>query len=243
MSRSLRFLYGSVFSVLVYCYTKPVFRHVYRLLQRLLENSKYSEWDYLQMDQTQFEDDNAGIADEAQDIAPRFHESHDEEEEEDNEDEDGAGDNEMRSTWGEGWTARKWSARMLDHLSFVYRDHLLPYILPEIESRLQHQDWEVRESAVLVLGAVSRGCLDGLNQYLPKILEILVGMCNDKKVSYEEIFGWYTHWPLFAFYLHDIRITATPSFCFLSSRFFGVSVYGVLGGSQFGSDQKTRSCA
>lgn len=134
------------------------------------------------MDQGQFEDDDAGVADEAQDIAPRFFRRDKEQAESDDDDDEEDNPNEMKSTWGEGWTARKWSARLLDHLSCIYHNDLLPYLLPDIETRLQSLDWEVKESAVLVLGAISRGCLDGLESYLPKIFEMLIAMCNDKKV-------------------------------------------------------------
>lgn len=146
------------------------------------------------MDQRQFEDGNAQSPDEAQDLAPRFHRGKGEQDDDDDAEDDGDVDSEqnndggMKSTWGEGWTARKWAARLLDHLSFVYRDAILPPILPQIENRLlSHQNWEVRESAVLVLGAISRGCLEGLEQFLPKILEMLLGMCDDKKVMVFEL--------------------------------------------------------
>ncbi|XP_055389112.1 transportin-1-like [Condylostylus longicornis] len=153
-----------------------------RLLPLLVDNAKYSQWDYMHMDRSQFEDDNAGIADEEHDLEPRFHKSrNDDADTEDGEDDEGAG-NEMMSTWGETWTSRKWSARILDSLSCIYGGMMLPFLLPQIEARLQQQDWEVKESAVLVLGAVSRGCLAGLEEYLPKILEMLVGLCDHAKI-------------------------------------------------------------
>lgn len=130
------------------------------------------------MDQSQFEDDNSQFPDEAQDIAPRFHHN-----KEDDDDDDDEGENlQMKSTWGEGWTARKWSALLLDHLSVIYAEEMLQHVLPTIEERLLSRDWEVKESAILVLGAIAQGCSDGLEQYMPGVLEMLINLCDDKKV-------------------------------------------------------------
>ena len=101
---------------------------------------------FADMDVSQLEEDNAGIADEAQDVAPRFHRSRDPSaattgggaagaEEEDEEEEEGA----ARGTWGDGWSARKGSALALDHVASVFRDETLPFVLPLIEQGLQQQ--------------------------------------------------------------------------------------------------------
>lgn len=73
---------------------------------------------------------------------------------------------------------------MIDNMASIYGDSVLPVLLPHIESRLQDtQHWELRETAVLTVGAIARGCLSGLEPFLPKVLEMLLRMCDDPKVA------------------------------------------------------------
>lgn len=168
------------------------------LLPRLLENTRYSEWDYLQMDDKQLQDENATCPDEAQDIAPQFHrtgtagkrsEAVNGESNQGDDDEEDEGSS--KSTWGTDWTLRKASAVVIDHLATIYGDRVLPILLPCIEARLQDtQHWELRETAVLTVGAIARGCLSGLEPFLPKVLDMLLRMCDDPKPILRSISVW-----------------------------------------------------
>ena len=51
----------------------------------------------------------------------------------------------------------KCSAAGLDVLANVFRDDLLPMLLPILKETLFHADWEIKESGILVLGAIAEG--------------------------------------------------------------------------------------
>lgn len=52
-------------------------------------------------------------------------------------------------------------------LSNNYEDQdLLPLMLPIVQQNLDQQDWRLRESAILALGAVSEGCHMGMSSYI-----------------------------------------------------------------------------
>lgn len=54
-------------------------------------------------------------------------------------------------------TAGKCSAAALDVLANVFRDELLPHLLPLLKGLLFHPDWVIKESGILVLGAIAEG--------------------------------------------------------------------------------------
>ena len=51
----------------------------------------------------------------------------------------------------------KCSAAALDVLATVFKDELLPILLPILKEILFHPDWVTKESGILVLGAVAEG--------------------------------------------------------------------------------------
>lgn len=84
------------------------------------------------------------------------------------------------------WNIRKCSAASLDTLSMVFRDALLPVLLPVLQDTFQpNRPWQglnhsickryllVLESGVLAIGAVSSGCLTGLVPHLPNLFTFL----------------------------------------------------------------------
>ncbi|KAH8740536.1 importin beta like ARM repeat alpha superhelix, partial [Cryptosporidium ryanae] len=150
-----------------------------RLLICLLNNAIFTDFDYIEMDPSHFEDK---AEDDQHSIGPRFHQGRGNHS--DNEDEVEIG------AWGNQWTVRKASALALDHISVVFGDEILNDLLPLIENRLQDSDWEKQESAVLALGAIARGCLRGLSPFLPKVLNYLFKLTNDKKPLIRSISCW-----------------------------------------------------
>lgn len=54
-------------------------------------------------------------------------------------------------------TTGKCSAAALDVLANVFRDDMLPIVLPLLKELLFHTDWELKESGILVLGAIAEG--------------------------------------------------------------------------------------
>lgn len=51
----------------------------------------------------------------------------------------------------------KCSAAALDVLANVFRDDLLPVLLPILKETLFSNDWEIKESGILALGAIAEG--------------------------------------------------------------------------------------
>ena len=145
-----------------------------RLIPVLLTNMAYQEDDD---EVIQAEDDevNVGREDRDQDIKPTFRDTKDKGSQGDEAD-DGQDD-----TDDFVWNLRKSSANGLDILSNVFGDELLPIILPVIEQRLRESRWEIRESAILALGAVAEGCSAGLLPYLPTLITFLLPMLDDAR--------------------------------------------------------------
>jgi len=56
-----------------------------------------------------------------------------------------------------GLFAGKCSAASLDVLANVFHDDILPVVLPILKELLFHTEWELKESGILVLGAVAEG--------------------------------------------------------------------------------------
>ena len=51
----------------------------------------------------------------------------------------------------------KCSAAALDVLANVFREELLPVLVPILKEMLFHQEWEIKESGILALGAIAEG--------------------------------------------------------------------------------------
>ena len=51
----------------------------------------------------------------------------------------------------------KCSAAGLDVLANVFHEELLPFVLEKLNELLFHQEWVLRESGILVLGAIAEG--------------------------------------------------------------------------------------
>jgi len=155
------------------------------LIPVLLDNMVYSQADYMGMEHAMWEDDNAAVPDAAQDIRPRNHK-----ETGDEDDDDGGGAQDGGGAWGAQWTARKAAASSLDNLSHMFRGNILEVVLPLIQRKLEDQNWEVQESGVLALGAIAFGCMEGLMQYMPKVMELLLKLCQAPKPLLRSISCW-----------------------------------------------------
>uniref|UniRef100_A0A672GXH1 Transportin-1 n=1 Tax=Salarias fasciatus TaxID=181472 RepID=A0A672GXH1_SALFA len=150
--------------------------------------------------QGDIEEDEA-IPDNEQDIRPRFHRSRtvaqqhegDGIEEDDDEDDELDDDDTISD-----WNLRKCSAAALDVLANVFRDDLLLHILPLLKELLFHPEWVVKESGILVLGAIAEGCMQGMIPYLPELIPHLIQCLSDKKALVRSITCWtlsrYAHW-------------------------------------------------
>ncbi|KAK2150308.1 hypothetical protein LSH36_413g02041 [Paralvinella palmiformis] len=92
----------------------------------------------------------------------------------------------------------KCSAAALDVLANVFHDNILPVLLPILKETLFHQEWEIKESGILVLGAIAEGCMTGMVPHLPELIPYLIQCLADKKALVRSITCWtlsrYAHW-------------------------------------------------
>lgn len=170
-----------------------------QLLPILLKNMVYNEMDKAMLDA---EDDDAHLADKEQNIHPHLinkavkqrvqakqHQASGGEDDDDDDDEEVS-----------EWNLRKCSASSLDVMSSMYGDPILEVLLPLIQERMQpQQPWEVRESAILALGAVAEGCYSGMKPHLAQLVPYLINILNtDTKPLVRSITCWtlsrYARW-------------------------------------------------
>lgn len=99
---------------------------------------------------------------------------------------------------GASWSIRKCTAAALDCLSHNYSDEILPFVFQELQKSLNHEDWVVKEAAVLAIGAVAEGSLNGMLPHLPSLLPYLIERMRDKHPLVRSITCWtisrYTYW-------------------------------------------------
>lgn len=86
----------------------------------------------------------------------------------------------------------------LDILANVFKDEILPILLPILQQKLFHEQWVVKESGILALGAIAEGCMQGMIPHLPEIIPFLISCLSDKKALVRSITCWtlsrYAHW-------------------------------------------------
>ena len=148
------------------------------------------------------------MPDKDSDIRPRFHKAKthlavEGEEEclddgEGSSDEDSDDENDLKKEALSDWNLRKCSAAALDVLSNVFHTSLLPVLLPLLKERLFSPDWQVKESSILALGAVSEGCMEGMVPHLSELIPYLISSLSDPKALVRSIACWtlsrYAHW-------------------------------------------------
>ncbi|KNA13109.1 hypothetical protein SOVF_119770 [Spinacia oleracea] len=150
-----------------------------RLIPILLSNMAYADDDETI---TEAEEDES-VPDRDQDLKPRFHSSRLHGSDELEEDDDVVN----------VWNLRKCSAAAMDILSNVFGDEILPTLMPLIQANLSASDdqsWKQREAAVLAIGAVGEGCINGLYPHLSEIVGFLIPLLDDKFPLIRSISCW-----------------------------------------------------
>ncbi|WOL11529.1 transportin-1 [Canna indica] len=150
-----------------------------RLILILMSNMAYAE-----DDETLFDaEEDESCPDRDQDLKPRFHSSRFHGSDVTEEDEDTVN----------VWNLRKCSAAGLDILSNVFGDDILPTLMPLIQQKLSTSNdssWKEREAAVLSIGAIAEGCINGLYPHLPQIVTFLIPLLDDKFPLIRSITCW-----------------------------------------------------
>ncbi|XP_045474726.1 transportin-1-like [Harmonia axyridis] len=156
-----------------------------KLLPVLLKNMKYSEYELMALKDCLGNDSEE--KDQSKDIY-RYQNKENGDEECYSDDEDNF--NEEVDDCYIGWTLRKCSAASLDGIAVRFRDDLLPLLVPYLNEILSHQDYYIKESAILALGAVAEGCMMGLKPYLPFLINYLINSMNDEHSVIRVITCW-----------------------------------------------------
>lgn len=180
--------------------------HLHKLAPVLVKGMKYSEIDIIILKGDVEEDEF--IPDRDEDIKPRFHKSkthtlkadaaqgsgEGDIGDSDDEDDDGLVDDSNLSDWN----LRKCSAAALDILANVFKDEILPILLPILKETLFHEQWVIKESGILALGAIAEGCMSGMIPHLSELIPFLISCLSDKKALVRSITCWtlsrYAHW-------------------------------------------------
>lgn len=167
-------------------------------------------------------EDDGSIPDRDEDIRPRFHKSkthmikhtpngvipgigeengHDDEDSEDDNDDDSSLSN---------WNLRKCSAAALDVLATVFKEELLPVLVPILKETLFHHDWVIKESGILALGAIAP---TGMVCHLAELIPFLINCLSDKKALVRAITCWtlsrYSHWVVSQSHEHYLKPVMT----------------------------------
>ncbi|KAK4400660.1 Transportin-1 [Sesamum angolense] len=163
-----------------YCEAELPPENLREFLHILLSNMAYADDDESLLEA----EEDGSLPDRDQDLKPRFHSSrfHGSEDVED-EDEDIVN----------VWNLRKCSAAALDLLSNVFGDEILPTLMPIVQAKLSatgDEAWKDREAAVLALGAIGEGCIDGLYPHLSQIIAFLIPLLDDKFPLIRSISCW-----------------------------------------------------
>ena len=104
------------------------------------------------------------------------------------------------SSWGSRrhTTCTQQCINIIKLLSNVFHDSLLPVLLPLLREQLFSEDWQVKESSILALGAVSEGCMEGMIPHLSELIPYLISSLADPKALVRSIACWtlsrYAHW-------------------------------------------------
>ncbi|KAF7810758.1 transportin-1 isoform X1 [Senna tora] len=151
-----------------------------RLIPVLLSKMVYADDDESLVEA----EEDGSLPDRDQDLKPRFHVSrfHGSDDIEDD-------DDDVVNTWN----LRKCSAAALDILSNVFGDEILPTLMPIVQGKLSASGddaWKEREAAVLALGAIGEGCINGLYPHLPEIVAFLIPLLDDKFPLIRSISCW-----------------------------------------------------
>ncbi|KAJ7545352.1 hypothetical protein O6H91_09G116500 [Diphasiastrum complanatum] len=161
------------------------------LIPVLLSNMTYADDDDTLLDAE--DDDNEPDRD--KDIKPRFHQSrlHG--------GVDGGEEDEDGGDIVNSWNLRKCSAAGLDNLSIFYGDEILLILMPLVQAKLSNSSdeaWKEREAAVLALGAIAEGCMQGLLPHMSQIVAFLVPLLEDQRPLIRSITCWtlsrYSKW-------------------------------------------------
>ena len=145
------------------------------VLEFLLNGMIYSD---MELSMLQGGENDWNQADKPEDVRPRSYRAKTQLKS----DEENAGD---ESDEVEEHSVRRSCAATLDATAYHHGDSILNSVLGCVDQRMKpERSWQEQESAVLALGAISNGCIDGVQPYLPQIIPQLLLWGGDDRVHY-----------------------------------------------------------
>lgn len=124
-------------------------------------------------------------------VGSKFHGDVDKNDEDDEEEEELIDDDDVLNELDEIWNLRKFSAQTLDYMSQHFGEEFLPHLLPHIENYLKDGNpWYIRESGVLALGAVKKGCGNYMAKYLPHLIPYLMSIATNEGPTLRSVAIW-----------------------------------------------------
>ncbi|CAO3587824.1 unnamed protein product [Absidia cylindrospora] len=186
------------------------------IVPALLQRMVYTDMDLLTLigshGDDQDDDNDGDVADKDQDIRPRFYRKKqphhrplsasfahseldwnntneyggDQYNNDYSDDDDDLDDDEFYSEW----TLRKGSASALEVLTTAYPNQVCNILMPHLDTALFQNDWRVRESGILALGAVAEGGLEQMTPFLPHMLPYLFDSIGNAKPLIRAITCW-----------------------------------------------------
>ncbi|XP_049823966.1 transportin-2-like [Aethina tumida] len=171
--------------------------YIDKLLPILLKNMKYSKYELNIIKDSLGSD--ANNEDLSKDITPfHFRDRNNSIQDEYFSDDEGEQHSDDFDDFYIGWTLRKCSAASLDSLAVKFGDDLLTVLVPYLNEILHHDDYLIKESAILALGAIAEGCMNGLKPHLPFLTQFLITAMNQDHSIVRVITCWtlsrYVNW-------------------------------------------------
>lgn len=149
----------------------------------LVDKIAYSEEEVIEL-----EEEDQTVMDDPKNIKPFIHTNHRHQGNDDDDDDVDVSN----------WSIRKCAATSIDSISTVFKDDLLPHLLPIIQAYIQDADWKRRESAILCLGAIADGCQKGMRAHLANLVPFLISLMGDANFLVRSISCWtlsrYARW-------------------------------------------------
>ena len=172
--------------------------HIDDLVPILIKGMRYSEHDLLLLEGSDIIDSQ--VPDKESDIRPRFPKCKSKANATltleclDSESDDGI----IGDDFGSEWNIRKCSAAALDVLSNVFHEEMLSSLVPTLNNCLMSPNWIIKESGILVVGAIAEGCMNGMLQHLEELVPFLIDSLSDQRALIRIITCWtlsrYARW-------------------------------------------------
>lgn len=100
-------------------------------------------------------------------------------------------EDEKKELFGIGeFTIRRIAGQTMEKLGEIYRDEAFKVLQYKINEYLRHNDWKLKEAAILCIGALAEGCYEAIKPHLSFIILFLLQQISDKEPLIKTISCW-----------------------------------------------------